>query len=213
MDIVNNPHDKFFKQVLGNGETAGDFLKNYLPQDLLANIDLDSLEIQKDTYIEKELEERFSDILYHVRIKGKEGFIYFLFEHKSYSYQIIALQLLKYMVSIWDQKVKKEQKSTLPPIISLVLYHGKERWQIEHNFSSLIDGIEDLPEYVKRYIPDYEYLFYDFSPYSAEEIRGGVELQIFIGLLNAIFKEEEEFLATVGRSRLGLEELGRSQWA
>ena len=49
MDIVNNPHDKFFKQVLGDSETAGDFLRNYLPQKMLADIELESLEIQKDT--------------------------------------------------------------------------------------------------------------------------------------------------------------------
>ncbi len=51
------------------------------------------------------------------------------------------------------------------------------------------------------------------SPYSAEEIRGGVELHIFFSLLNAIFKEEEEFLATVASSMQALEELGRGQRA
>ncbi len=213
MGALNNPHDKFFKQVLGDGKNAGDFLRNYLPQDLLASIEIGSLEIQKDAFIEKELSERFSDILYKVRIKGKEGYIYFLFEHKSYPYQTIGLQLLKYMVSIWDQKVKKELQNNLPPIIALVIYHGKERWQLDHSFSSIIEGIEDLPDQVKRYIPDYQYLYYDFSPYSAEQIRGGLELKIFLDLLSAIFKEEADFLATVGRSIQALEELGRGQRA
>ncbi len=70
-----------------------------------------------------------------------------------------------------------------------------------------------MPEPLKRFIPNYEYLFYDFSPYSAEEIRGGVELRIFISILNAIFKEEKEFLATVTRSMQALEELDRGQKA
>ena len=70
-----------------------------------------------------------------------------------------------------------------------------------------------MPEPLKRFIPNYEYLFYDFSPYSAEEIRGGVELRIFISILNAVFKEEKEFLATVTRSMQALEELDRGQKA
>jgi predicted transposase/invertase (TIGR01784 family) len=213
MAIVNNPHDKYFKQVLGDKETTRDFLTNYLPRDLLAVIDLESLVIQKESFIEKELQEHFSDIIYRVKIEGQEGYLYLLFEHKSYLYKATALQLLKYVVSFWDQKVKKENKSTLPPVIPLVFYHGKERWQFKHNLSSIIERIEDLPEAVKRFIPDYEYLFYDFSPYSAEEIRGGIKLQIFISILNAMFKEEEAFLATVTRSMQALEELGRGQKA
>jgi predicted transposase/invertase (TIGR01784 family) len=213
MDIVNNPHDKFFKQVLGDKETTMDFLTNYLPGNLLEVIDLNSLVIQKESFIEKELQEHFSDLMYRVKIKDREGYLYLLFEHKSYLYKATALQLLKYIVSFWEQKTNKEKTNTLPPVIPLVLYHGKARWQLKHNLSSVIEGIEDLPEAIKRFIPNFEYLFFDFSPYSAEEIRGGVELRIFISILNAMFKEEEEFLATVTRSMQALEELGRGQKA
>jgi predicted transposase/invertase (TIGR01784 family) len=213
MDIVNNPHDKFFKQVLGDKETTRDFLTNYLPGDLLTVIDLESLVIQKESFIEKELQEHFSDLMYQVKIKDRQGYLYLLFEHKSYLYKATALQLLKYIVSFWEQKVNKEKTNTLPPVIPLVLYHGKEKWQLKHSLSSMIEGIEDLPEAVKRFIPNYEYLFFDFSPYSAAEIRGGVELRIFISILNAMFKEEEEFLSTVARSLQALEELGRGQKA
>ena len=213
MEIINNPHDKYFKQVMGDKETTRDFLKNYLPRDLLEIIDLESLVIQKDGFIEKELQEHFSDIVYRVKINGRDGYLYLLFEHKSYLYKTTALQLIKYIVSFWDQKVNKEKSITLPPVIPLVLYHGKERWQIKHDLASIIEGIEDLPEPLKRFIPNYEYLFYDFSSYSAEEIRGGVELRIFISILNAVFKEEKEFLATVTRSMQALEELDRGQKA
>ena len=182
MEIINNPHDKYFKQVMGDKETTRDFLTNYLPRDLLEIIDLDSLVIQKDGFIEKELQEHFSDIIYRVKINGRDGYLYLLFEHKSSLYKTTALQLLKYIVSFWDQKVNKEKSSTLPPVVPLVLYHGKERWQIKQDLASIIEGIEDLPEPLKRFIPNYEYLFYDFSPYSAEEIRGGVELRIFISI-------------------------------
>ncbi len=30
MNIVQNPHDKFFKEIFGNPEVMKDFLQNYL---------------------------------------------------------------------------------------------------------------------------------------------------------------------------------------
>ncbi len=104
MEIINNPHDKYFKQVMGDKETTRDFLTNYLPRDLLEIIDLESLVIQKESFIEKELQEHFSDIMYRLKINGQDGYLYLLFEHKSYLYKTTALQLLKYVVSFWDQK-------------------------------------------------------------------------------------------------------------
>ena len=57
-----------------NIETASSFLTNYLPEDILQIIDLQNLSLQKDSFIEKELQEAFSDILYKTSIKGKETY-------------------------------------------------------------------------------------------------------------------------------------------
>ena len=117
MPLINHPHDRFFKETMQDLETAQDFLANYLPQDILQLIDLDSLSLQKDSFIEKELREAFSDILYKASIKGREAYLYFLFEHKSSLVKTTALQLLKYMVKIWEQKTDKEKAASLPIII------------------------------------------------------------------------------------------------
>ncbi|MEV9641495.1 Rpn family recombination-promoting nuclease/putative transposase [Mammaliicoccus sciuri] len=37
---IQNPHDKFFKESMGNAEVAKDFLANYLPESVLQIIDL-----------------------------------------------------------------------------------------------------------------------------------------------------------------------------
>jgi len=70
-EIVNHPHDKFFKEILGQRENAQDFFLNYLPDRIRALINLDSLEICKDSFIEKELNEYFSDLLYRLKLSGK----------------------------------------------------------------------------------------------------------------------------------------------
>jgi predicted transposase/invertase (TIGR01784 family) len=83
-----NPHDKLFRAVWSNPENAAGFLKHYLPENVLQVLDLASLEIAKDSFIEKDLKDYYSDILYKVMLAGKpaylRGYIYVLFEHKSY---------------------------------------------------------------------------------------------------------------------------------
>jgi hypothetical protein len=45
---IQNPHDKFFKETFGNVTVTKDFLNNYLPQNIMNIIDIDTLEPQKD---------------------------------------------------------------------------------------------------------------------------------------------------------------------
>ena len=167
-------------------ETAKDFFRNYLPEELLKLIDLDNISVDKDSFIEKELGEYFSDILYRINLLGKESYIYFLFEHKSYNYKKISLQLLEYMIKIWNLKVK--QRKTLPIIIPIVIHHGKIKWNVGLNLS---DILEEIPEELKKYIPNFEYILYDLTIFEDKDIRGHVKLRIFLEILKYIFSEEE----------------------
>ena len=61
METLNNPHDKFFKEVMGQREIARDFLMNYLPTETARFIDFNTISPEKDSFIEKELQEFFSE--------------------------------------------------------------------------------------------------------------------------------------------------------
>ncbi|HFL3828471.1 TPA: Rpn family recombination-promoting nuclease/putative transposase [Clostridioides difficile] len=191
---MQNPHDKFFKETFGNVEIAKDFLNNYLPKNIMNVIDVNTLEPQKDSFINKELQEGFSDMLFRVNINKREGYIYFLFEHKSYTSKDISLQLLKYMIEIWEAKIKKEGINELPMIIPLVIYHGKDNWNIKTTLGELIPGYEDLPKEIQKFIPDYEYLIYDLSRYTDKEIKGQAQLRIILTIFRDIFTKDNKGL-------------------
>ena len=70
MEQVTNPHDKFFKETLSREEVARDFVLHYLPERIRDCLDVDSLTVSKDTFVDKELREYFSDLLYSIDIKG-----------------------------------------------------------------------------------------------------------------------------------------------
>ena len=75
---INSPHDKIFKQALSELKVAKEFFKNYLPSKVLKKINLDSLILCKETYIDEKLREHMSDILYKVQLNNnKIGYFYF----------------------------------------------------------------------------------------------------------------------------------------
>lgn len=209
---IQNPHDKLFKETFSNVAVAKDFINNYLPQSIINIIDINTLEPQKDSFINEELQEVFSDMLFRVNINNREGYIYFLFEHKSYTSKNISLQLLKYMLEIWEAKGKKENIHELPVVIPLVIYHGKEDWKIKTTLGDMIKGYEELPEDVKKYVPDYEHLLYDISRYTDDEIKGEAQLRILFTILRDIFtKDNKTIRETIIRATEHLRELEDKQ--
>lgn len=98
------------------------------------------------------------------------------------------------MINIWEAKVKKERISELPIIIPLVIYHGKDNWNIKTTLGEMINGYDELPENIKKYIPNYEYLLYDISRYTDEEIKGQAQLRIVLTIFRDIFTKDSKDL-------------------
>jgi len=162
MDITN-PHDKFFKETFSNKDTATDFFKQTIPFDLSSKIDFASLDFDSNSYIDDELKEYFSDIVYNCIYKTNISIkIILLFEHKSYTPDYPHLQLLKYLLKIWETNLKQDKK--IIPVIPVIFYHGKERWQIKP-FSNYFTGIDET---LKYYIPEINYLLTDLSSFTDE---------------------------------------------
>jgi predicted transposase YdaD len=65
---VINPHDKVIKTAYSDLENARSLLSDRLPDKVLKLVDLNTLEISKDSFIEKDLAEYHSDILYKVKL-------------------------------------------------------------------------------------------------------------------------------------------------
>jgi predicted transposase/invertase (TIGR01784 family) len=186
---IKNPHDKFFRELLGQPELAADFLQNYLPPEVVARLDLTRLELAHDSFVDADLQEHLSDLLYRVGLLGSErsALLYFLFEHKSFSDEWVALQLLRYKVRRWEQ-AQNEGRDKLPPIIPIVVYHGPTKWKAARRFSDLID-LESAPE-LRIYQADFTYHLCDLSALSDDDIKGHAALRAGLSLLKYIFSDE-----------------------
>ncbi len=189
-DKIHNPHDLFFQESWTNVSLVRSFLEEYLPPGIRSLICLDSLTICKDSFIEPDMREYYSDMLYQVRLEEYNGFLYFLFEHKSHPEKRIFLQLLRYMLSIWDLFLKQSDDPAktmkLPIVIPLVVYHGKLSWNMPERFFQCFQGVS--PDTMEC-IPDFRYLLHDLSRYTDDEIKGEVMTQITLRILKHAYDD------------------------
>lgn len=187
MDHITNPHDKFFKEVFTRRSAVTQWLEHYLPPEIAGLLDLSSLEFIKDSFVDKHLSEYFSDLLLKTYLKdGSWGYVYILFEHKSYQEPLTAFHLLRYMVKIWETAFKKKEDLGFPVIIPLVLYHGESTWRAKLNFRDLLR----FPEQLNPFVPDFQYILWDASQYTDEEIKGEAVLRVALLILKYIFKDD-----------------------
>ena len=206
---VSNPHDKFFKETFSRQENVRDFLQWTFPAEILKGLDLSSLAIDNTSYIDEELKEYFSDIVYNCNCRGNRSKIAILFEHKSYAVEYPHLQLLRYLLKIWEGNIKQGERPV--PVIPVIFYHGKEAWKARR-FDEYFGEVDGL---FHRFIPSFDYLLTDPSTYSNEEIKSRVftqvSLEIALLLMKNIFSEAElaeglKDFFEIGRSYLEEEE-------
>ena len=85
MTEVSNPHDRFFKEAFSYPEAVNDFVRFYLPADVVKQINISSLQLEKDTFVDENLCKYYSDLIYSINLHdGRTAYVYILFEHKSY---------------------------------------------------------------------------------------------------------------------------------
>ena len=182
---VHHPHDHFFRESFSKPQIIRNFLQEYLPPALLAQIDLDTLALESGSYIDEELRAHQTDLLYRVQMTNQQSlWLYLLFDHKSAPDQWVSLQLLRYMVRIGDGIRPKRKATKLPPILPLVIYHGEQKWQLATDFHALF---EPISAELQQHIPQFHYKLHDFSHHSSTEIRGEIWLRVALMTLRTIF--------------------------
>jgi len=62
---MNNPHDKFFKDLFSRKSEAISFIKGVFPKKLIEQIDLSSLQPDETSYVDKQLYGSYSDFVYN----------------------------------------------------------------------------------------------------------------------------------------------------
>jgi predicted transposase/invertase (TIGR01784 family) len=169
---VHNPHDRLFRHVFSDPEHARGELAEILPAELSRQIDWSTLRLLPGSYVDAKLSELRSDVLFSVRLGGRQVLLYLLLEHQSSVDERMALRLLGYMVRIWEDHLRDHPEAELlPVIVPAVVYHGEHGWTQPLTMRALLDVDAAMAAELGRYVPDFEHRLDDLSSADAEELR------------------------------------------
>ncbi|MDY0901126.1 Rpn family recombination-promoting nuclease/putative transposase [Pantoea agglomerans] len=158
------PHDATFRQFLSQPDIARDFMELHLPAELRAICDLSTLKLESGSFVEDDLRQYFSDILYSLKTSHGDGYIQVLVEHQSTPDRHMAFRLMRYAVAAMHRHLEAGHKQ-LPLVIPVLFYTGKRspypystRWLDEFEDPSLAENLygSTFPLVDVTVIPDEE---------------------------------------------------------
>ncbi len=217
---INNPRfrDSSSKIIFADNILSSQFLRDYADMEILRKIQPEDIEDVSERYVPLYSTERNSDTVKRVDISkylppqesslsaditkdrlAKAAkplelplYIISLVEHKTQVEYNVIMQLLRYMVHIWEDYEKEMEKMhpgiskrkefQYPPILPIVYYEGTDSWTAS---TDLADKIF-CGKLLGKYLPHFQYQLVTLHDYSNEELLAkGDEISLAM-LINKI---------------------------
>ena len=192
---MSSSHDLFVRQILSNTTDAIDFFESSLSKSIIDLLDLNHLELTKESFIGTDHDESRTDLLYKIPLKtGSSVYIYLLFEHKSYYDPKIFTQLLEYLSRIysWQDQNQVDLKIVLP----FVFYHGDKGWDLGEYF---LDGFpkDSIPQEFIKYIPNFSIQLLELKKDGNRFQTKNLALRLYMKMIQIIRDDPESFLTNL----------------
>ena len=209
--------DSSSKLIFGDNILCSQFLRDYGDMDILRKIRPEDLEDVTSRYSHLFSGERNSDVVKKVDIGkymsinkdenplGLQPYIVSLIEHKTKVEYNVAMQLLRYMVHIWEDYEKEMNRLyphissrkdfRYPPILPIVYYEGTAKW------TALLDLADRIlcGELLGKYLPHFQYQLITLHSISNTDLLAkGDEISLAM-LINKI-QTPEDISAFMGLS-------------
>lgn len=168
------------RNILKDPVLCAQFLKDYVDGALFKNLRPEDIEDESEKY-QAYLGIVFeTDTVKKIRMQsgenGEQFYLISLVEHKSRVDYNVPMQLLRYMVCIWNEYGKemmsrgkgdiRNKSFKYPPILPIVYYEGTEEWTAGLHLKERIM----MNELFDSYIPDFTYKLVRNHDYSNEEL-------------------------------------------
>lgn len=186
--IVPRPHDPFFKAIFSDLSHAKDLLRGVLPVAILDSLDLDFLEPEPNAFVSETLDESFSDLLFTCPLLGNQAVVAILLEHKTWQPKYVHLQILRYMVNIWE--ADQSESRPLRPVIPILVHQGPSPWKL----SSFLASFPTLPESLRPFIPDIHLVFEGLAAVEDQSIGSDFQepvVRFALALMKHIYSAEK----------------------
>ena len=124
-------HDSIHKLLCAFPRVIADILRGFLGWDLIARLDIETLEQVSAEQVTQALRRRLSDAVWRVRCDdGTWVWIYLILECQSRPDPGMALRLLGYLAALYAQlqRLPEYAGGKVPAVLAVVLYNGERNW-------------------------------------------------------------------------------------
>ncbi|MDF2668891.1 MAG: hypothetical protein K0R67_1197 [Paenibacillus sp.] len=169
---VQFPHDSSYRYLLSSKKLFLELLRSFVNKGWVNQVDETQVEEIKQTFILPDFKRKEADIVYKVRLNGRDVIFYMLVELQSTVDLAMPYRLLLYQVEIWRYVLRNrdtedsEAPFSLPVIVPMVLYNGQRPWTAKRRFRELLVGGESFG----AELLDFEYILLDVERYTETEL-------------------------------------------
>lgn len=188
---IHNPHDRLVKRAFGDAAVAAGLFGENLTPELTRGLDLARLRVIPGSFVDENLRETHSDLLYAAPIEGGgEALLYLLFEHATAVERLEALDLAGYLLEIVKKhKVKLPDAGgwSIPPAVAVLVHQGGP-WTAPRRLSELVTGVDwdsGFGEALRGRILDFQYDVIELPVDDFRRIRGHIVGRVVLGVMQA----------------------------
>ncbi|MBU0055399.1 Rpn family recombination-promoting nuclease/putative transposase [Escherichia coli] len=149
ISTTSTPHDAVFKSFLRHPDTARDFIDIHLPAPLRKLCDLTTLKLEPNSFIDEDLRQYYSDLLWSVKTQEGVGYIYVVIEHQSKPEELMAFRMMRYSIAAMQNQLDAGYITVVPDdeimqhrkmaLLELIQKHIRQR-----DLLGLVDQIVSL---------------------------------------------------------------------
>jgi predicted transposase/invertase (TIGR01784 family) len=159
--------DSGYKKLFSNKVIFRQLLETFVKEDWVKELDFDTCETLDKTFISYHYVETESDIIYKIKWRGKEAYIFILIEFQSRVERFMALRILYYLIGFYmDYLASNRGVKMLPAIFPIVLYNGEGKWTAPVKLGDLIEDHQLLG----RFAIDFEYFKIAENEFSKDQL-------------------------------------------
>ncbi len=131
-------HDTFIREAFENPIVAKEFFEMHLPKEIKAMFSSHTLKMGKESFVEPNLQNSISDILFSTKFNDETGYLWILLEHQSTPDHFMTFRLFKYMMDIIGRHLTLNPNCKhLAFVYPLVFYNGVKHYNAPRNFWDL----------------------------------------------------------------------------
>ncbi len=198
---VGQVRDVNSRTIFKNPVLVSQFLRDNLDIPILKNVkpeDIEDVTERYQAYLGISFE---TDTVKRIRLRGEGAdsqlYLISLIEHKSTVDYNVAMQLLRYMVCIWNEYAKEAERHQkgisrtkgfrYPAILPVVYYEGNQNWTADLRLRDRIM----MTDILGQYVPDFTYQVIRIHDYTNEELLDRKDEMSLLMMINKVQTAED----------------------